>query len=1025
MHFNNLLNENAEEYDIRYVSDTFGNETKIIKRSANMKYSNDHKQPMALKPGMRRREFIKAATMATLCAGLPELTLAKEKWRGDSRLFPINLPGKDWVQFPAEGFSDPASGVIYRLNDTVTNGLALGGIDTGCLDFESNGFLGYCTIFSSLVLRRGPINLPALGLAVGDKTWALCHPPDGAPGTDLEPASAWLPGDLGADQPAWKSRTAEVPGWFRSLGRSHYDLPAGRIACHSPTVVRWTSPIHGDIRIQGGLWLARNYNRPQRWELWKNGGLLSSGFLQWGPTSTQPMNLAQGTGGAACLIMAVNEGDVIELVVGGNGVGDFVGVDLTIRTSGGDRSWDAAKDWSDAKDPNGPWTYDDRRRGEWIRFHNLLQRGSIGQAREIHYWGHYPVLDIEFETDAPISAGMRAWTPFLPGDVVHSMVPGIVFEMHLRNPGASTQTGAIALTFPGPTMDEAGTNNFVRQKLNGTFNGVSVSGTKASYALGVIGKERLRVGGELGVDPAAWSRFGRALPVTSDEQPGACAAVDFQVRPGEEKMVRFVLAWSAPMWSAGGNNSTGSDHHFTHMYAKYYPDAPGTAAFLAASHAALLRKTLAWQEVVYTDEKLPVWLRDSLINILYCITEDGVWAQRDEKLLPWVTEEDGLFGLNECPRGCPQIECIPCSFYGSQPLVYFFPELQLSTMRGYKHYQGKDGRPAWIFGSPVDMCAPNYTQYQASTNGISLEGVIDRFLMCHDTPDKKYTREFYPVIKKTVEYNVNLGIKGNPRYTLGEQVIAMPNIEGNLEWFETESPGWTGVAAHISILRLAQLGISRRAAERVGDAEFAQQCAEWSHLASESIEKLLWDARGYHLNWIEPISGKKSELVFGYQLDGQWVFDHHGLKSPLPDGRVGTVLDTIRKINVALSKTGAVNYANSDGTVANPGGYGTYSYFPPEALMLAMTYMYQGSLEFGSWLAYRVWHNLVCVQGYTWDTPNIMRGDKDTGKRVYGHDYYQNMMLWSLPAALEGKDFSAPMRTGGLVDRILKAVKHA
>jgi hypothetical protein len=55
--------------------------------------------------------------------------------------------------------------------------------------------------------------------------------------------------------------------------------------------------------------------------------------------------------------------------------------------------------------------------------------------------------------------------------------------------------------------------------------------------------------------------------------------------------------------------------------------------------------------------------------------------------------------------------------------------------------------------------------------------------------------------------------------------------------------------------------------------------------------------------------------------------------------------------------------------------------------------------------------------------PNIMRGDADTGERTYGNDYYQDMMLWSLPAALEGKDFSAPMQHRGLVDRVLRAAR--
>ena len=47
----------------------------------------------------------------------------------------------------------------------------------------------------------------------------------------------------------------------------------------------------------------------------------------------------------------------------------------------------------------------------------------------------------------------------------------------------------------------------------------------------------------------------------------------------------------------------------------------------------------------------------------------------------------------------------------------------------------------------------------------------------------------------------------------------------------------------------------------------------------------------------------------------------------------------------------------------------------------------------------------------------------DTGERTFGNDYYQDMMLWSLPAAIEGKDFAAPNRPGGLVERMIRAAR--
>jgi len=777
-------------------------------------------------------------------------------------LFPTDLPGKEWVHFRAAGFAQPACGVVYRRGDTVTNGIALGGVDTGCVDLETSGLLGYCTLFNTHVPRRGPLNLPFLSVSISGRTWVLCDP--------------------------------------RQIKR-------------------------GD------------------------------GSVQKNPVEPVLDQLA------------------------------FEGVDT---------------------------------------------------VREIHYWGHYPVADIEFETDAPVSVGLRAWSPFLPGDVVSSMLPGIAFEVHCRNLSGARQEVTLAVSFPGPTRKEAGTDTFTRQEIEGSFNGVSVMTEAASYALGVMGNHKVRLGSELGADGQAWIAVTESLPETAPDTAGASVAVDLALSAGETTVVRFLLTWCAPTWKGGGYNASPDGGTFTHMYAKQYPDPVRTAESLASRYESLLRRVLAWQEVIYTENALPVWLRDSLINVLYMITEDGYWAQTGPALPDWVRAEDGLWGMNECPRGCPQIECIPCSFYGSLPLVYFFPELQLSTIRGYKGYQYPDGAPPWIFGGctgktpPIDFASPT-RGYQFASNGISLAAIVHRFLLCRDTLDKAYLNEFYPMIKRCMIWTAKL--RTTPSYSVGERIIAMPDLDSDesltppTEWFEANEPGWRGMTAHIGGLHLAQLRITEQMAREAGDESFARQCAEWVQQGAEAMEERLWTG-SYYLNYFDPESGLKSDYVFGYQLDGEWITDHHGLPRALPEERVKTTLDTIKRCNIALTKYGAVNYARPDGSAIRPAkegtwDYGQYSYFPPEALMLAMNFMYEGQKTYGTELARRVWHNLVCLQGYTWDMPNIMRGDVDTGERTFGNDYYQDMMLWSLPAALAGEDVSAPTRPGGLVDRILRAAK--
>lgn len=790
--------------------------------------------------------------------------------RMSERLFPMALPSNQWVEFRAAGFSHPVCGVIYRLARVPTCGMPLGGIDTGCIDLETSGLWGYCSIFNTLVPRRGPLNIPFLGLSVGGQTWVLCDP----------------------------TKTKDY----------YYEPGAG-----DPS--RPVEPVLKELRLEG------------------------------------------------------------------------------VRT-----------------------------------------------AREIHYWGHYPVADLEYEIDAPVEVGLRAWTPFLPGDIHHSMIPGIILEVHLRNPGDSVQQGTIAFSFPGPTLNEAGWQRFDRRRMQGGLAGVSIGMSRANYVVGVIGREKVRLGAGLDADPVAWAQIAQKLPEAPEHPfPDSCAgehsfpggtsaAVDFTLQPRASRVVRFVLAWHSPQFKGGGHPTAAAGNTFTHMYATRYHSAEAVAQFLAAEHESLLRRVLAWQEVMYSDKTVPGWLQDSLINVLHLIAEDGMWAVAVPPVPEWVRPEDGLFGMNESPRTCPQIECIPCSFYGNSPLVYFFPELALSTLRGHKGYQAPDGNMVWIFGGTaarIDFSEPQYGP-QITLNGLCYTSMVDCYALCWG--DEQFAREFYEPVKKSANFVMNL----RPQYDLGDRVISMPDPSHNkpsmsIHWFEATAPGWYGLVAHVGGLHLAQLRLAQRMAEQVGDKEFIDQCRRWIAAGSDALETKLWDGSHYLLCW-EVETGRKSDLVFAYQLDGEWVAEFHGLKGSFRPERVKTALETIKRCNVALSRSGATNYAHPDGRSWVPEGedkgYGTHSYFTSELLMLAMTYMYKGEREFGLELARRCWENIVCRWGYAWDMPCFFRGDRDTGERSGGLDYGQDLMLWSLPAAIAGEPFHGPLKPGGLVERVLRAAKE-
>lgn len=692
---------------------------------------------------------------------------------------------------------------------------------------------------------------------------------------------------------------------------------------------------------------------------------------------------------------------------------------------------------------------------------------GLRTAQDIRYWGHYPIADIEYVMDAPVNVALRAWSPFVPGDVLISSTPAAVFEVHLRNISDADQHGSLIFNFPGLTQAEAqiapgslremqtlgwykvrapvakGLITARRDALHGEITGMSVTAeTGSGYVVGVIGEENVQFGRAIGQipghpeeTPGEWAasvegpaRPGFLLPPIQETDFSTSLAVEFDLKPHQEKTVRIVLAWYSPVWRGEGENT------FTRMYATRYPDAVSVARMIAREHEALIRRVIAWQQTIYTEEKLPVWLREALVNVLYLITKCSYWAAAKPPIASWCRPEDGLFGMTESPRECPQIECIPNSFYGNIPLVYFFPELAISTLRGYKAYQFPSGTVPWIFGGITGGAAKGYQEtdgadmatpspgYQITSNGICYVDMLDRYWL--RTGNDAILREFYPSIRKNTIFTMNLrpgpeGVISMPEGNVNPFSVGHLNPGGGLEMFEGVNA--LGMTPHIAGLHLAQLSLAQNMAETVGDEEFARQCKQWFEQGSKLLEEKLWTGK-YYLAFYDPQSGQKSDLVFAAQLDGEWIAHFHGMPGLFPSDRVTTTLETIEKLNVPPTPYGVVNLVHPDGSLDAHVGYGPYGMFVPEVYMFAMTLMYCGQLEKGLELARRCVHNQVIGHRYTWTAPNVIRGD--TGERTYGSDYYQNMMLWALPAAMFNKDVRGACDATGLVARILEAGKR-
>ena len=650
---------------------------------------------------------------------------------------------------------------------------------------------------------------------------------------------------------------------------------------------------------------------------------------------------------------------------------------------------------------------------------SLAKVDGVEGPRRVHYWGHYPVADLEYELDAPVEVGLRAWTPFYPGDGPGSNVPGAVFEVHLRNKSESPQEGRLGFSFHGPRRDEMALNahglmqNLVRNaeyrhcRMDDGVSGVEVLTTwedmTYSYALGAIANGDVHTGGELVGE--GWSRLGQALPESTPGDGGASVAVDFSLGVGETQTVRYFLGWYAPQWRAMNRRvDHGMSHHdYSHMYATRFSSARGVVDHLAQGHRRMLQRVLSWQEAIYAERRLPGWLRDSLINILAVLPQESFWLKSLDPDHWWGNE--GLFCVNESILSCTQQACIANDQAGEWAASILFPDLARNKLRAFKHYQKASGQTPSTLGDGTEPDQPWYDQ-QLSVDGQVYLHMVDRYWQT--TENDAILEEYYQSVKAGVNFMKWVDQDGD----------GLVDVKGNSQYYD-DWPAMAGAAIHISGFWLATLRMAERMAEKMGDGEFAADCRSWIERGSRSVEEKLWnDAGGSYLLYHQPEKGIKSDTILSDQLIGQWLAHVHGLPGIFPEERVRTVLETIWSHNVKAARFG-VRTAVRPNLVEDTGGLYSGMQAPSySSLVPAMMMIYSGDVARGLEVMRSTWHRMVVDGQMAWDMPAHLTPEGKTG---VGLEYYHNTMLWTLPMAVLGEDLRSYRSDTGFAGRVVSA----
>jgi non-lysosomal glucosylceramidase len=614
-------------------------------------------------------------------------------------------------------------------------------------------------------------------------------------------------------------------------------------------------------------------------------------------------------------------------------------------------------------------------------------------ARSVGYTARFPFARLTFALEWA-TVTVTSWSPFILGDAEGSNTPAAVFDVEVEMSADTPRPTSlhIAARFPMPSAD---TTFHPLELLTGT--GYAWQSNRFGRAVG----QALTVSGRSGVRAASMAQedfvAGAWDEAADDGADGIAIVASIPVDDLGNGRMTVMHSWFYPDFQVG------EAFAYHHMYGRRFRDVQQVAEFVDAGVDRLRGRSGAWHRSI-DDAGLPDWLADSLINSLYCVAKNSWWSVDDSPDCSW--GPNGLFTMNETFRDCPVTNTIPCHYFAHFPILWFFPELERSTLEAFAGYQLASGEIPFALAYGSGLYDPRYHCVHTANSAMFTELVARLY---QRTGDLAWLRGMLPTVQAAMHFARSLDFDGDG---LLEEVAH--NLPGTL-WpannYHDAFP-WRGAAAHTNGIWLSALASYADMCALVGDdAEEASARAELAR-AIGRFEELLWNGRYYRM--YQDSSAGSGEASLTNQLCGEWARAMVGAPGLFSEDRVASALQSVLDLNVDpyLVPTEAVLPDGSPVIVGgDDGGFSLHqeqgvNCMVSEAYCAAGTLIVNGRKAEGLAIAESLWD----AHARRWSTPfdqyYMLR--TDTGEPVWGNDYLSNLVVWSLLSALDPDNASLP-----------------
>lgn len=475
---------------------------------------------------------------------------------------------------------------------------------------------------------------------------------------------------------------------------------------------------------------------------------------------------------------------------------------------------------------------------------------------------------------------------------------------------------------------------------------------------------------------AALGRAGRE-DAAGSAGTNAALAVEVKVGPGDEAVVPFFLTWHFPNYYFGGAR-------VGNRYTRFWSGARESARELGRDWKRLHDRTHRYREAVYATT-LPYYLTD-------CITSQSSTIRSEVCI--WL--EDGTFAGFEGADGCCPMNCSHVWGY-EQSLSRLFPELERSMREAdFMHQQRPDGGLNNRIALPLQ---PGPTGEMPFADGHA-SGVLKAYREHLNSPDDTWLREYWPRVKKAVEYLVSLdgetpdGILEGPQWNTYDCVVFGPN-------------------SFIGSYYLAALRAGEEMAKRMGEPQTAARWRAIFETGRKRLVELCWNGE-YFVQNLPNYTRRATQWGPGClsdQLIGQWWAHQLRLGYLLPPEHVRSALKAVMRHNWRWDLS---DFRHNQRVFADGHDKGLLNCTWPRGGRPANPILYCDEVWTG--VEYQVAGHLV-YEGMLEDAFTIVRGARERydGKRrnpwneiECGGHYARAMANWSLLTGLSGYHYDGP-----------------